>query len=112
EALSRACRFDEGRVWSRTPTHARRFAAEHGARAMDAESAVRGADVIVTATPALEPILMGAWLKSGAHVNAVGSPRPSWRELDDEGMTNVLVVDSRGAGLKESGGVSHSPPTL
>jgi len=66
---------------------------------------VRGADVIVTATPALEPILKGAWLKSGAHVNAVGSPRPSWRELDDEVMANVLVVDSREAVLKESGDV-------
>ena len=105
EALSEVRRFDEVRVWSRTPEHARRFAAEHGARAMDAESAVRGADVVVTATNALNPILKGAWLKSGAHVNAVGSPRPTWRELDDEAMANVLVVDSREAVLKESGDV-------
>jgi thiomorpholine-carboxylate dehydrogenase len=80
EALSEVRRFDEVRVWSRTPEHARRFAAEHGARALDAEAAVRGADVVVTATNALEPILKGAWLKPGAHVNAVGSPRPTWRE--------------------------------
>jgi thiomorpholine-carboxylate dehydrogenase len=93
------------RVWSRTPEHARRFAAEHGARALDAEAAVRGADVVVTATNALSPILKGAWLKPGAHVNAVGSPRPTWRELDDEAMANVLVVDSREAVLKESGDV-------
>ena len=79
EALSRVRHFDEVRVWSRTPEHAERFAREHGARAMDAESAVRGADVIVTATNAVEPILKGAWLKGGAHVNAVGSPRPTWR---------------------------------
>jgi thiomorpholine-carboxylate dehydrogenase len=105
EALSRVCRFDEVRVWSRTPEHARRFAAEHGARALDAEAAVRGADVVVTATNALNPILKGAWLKPGAHVNAVGSPRPTWRELDDEAMANVLVVDSREAVLKESGDV-------
>jgi thiomorpholine-carboxylate dehydrogenase len=98
-------RFDEVRVWSRTPEHARRFAAEHGARAMDAESAVRCADVVVTATNALNPILKGAWLKPGAHVNAVGSPGPTWRELDDEAMANVLVVDSREAVLKESGDV-------
>jgi thiomorpholine-carboxylate dehydrogenase len=105
EALSRVRRFEEVRVWSRTAAHARRFAAAHGARVMDAESAVRGADVVVTATNALEPILRGAWLKPGALVNAVGSPRPTWRELDDEAMGNVLVVDSREAVLKESGDV-------
>jgi ornithine cyclodeaminase/alanine dehydrogenase-like protein (mu-crystallin family) len=105
EALSRVRHFDEVRVWSRTPEHAERFAREHGARAMDAESAVRGADVIVTATNAVEPILKGAWLKRGAHVNAVGSPRPTWRELDDDAMANLLVVDSREAVLKESGDV-------
>jgi len=105
EALSQVRRFDEVRVWSRTPGHAQRFAREHGARAMDAESAVRGADVVVTATNATEPILKGAWLKRGAHVNAVGSPRPTWRELDDDAMANVLVVDSREAALKESGDV-------
>src|SRR5947209_175742 len=70
EALSQVRRFDEVRVWSRTPGHAQRFAREHGARAMDAESAVRGADVVVTATNAVEPILKGAWLKRGVHVNA------------------------------------------
>ena len=105
DALSQVRRFDEVRVWSRTPGHAQRFAREHGARAVDAESAVRGADVVVTATNAVEPILKGAWLKRGAHVNAVGSPRPTWRELDDDAMANVLVVDSREAALKESGDV-------
>jgi ornithine cyclodeaminase/alanine dehydrogenase-like protein (mu-crystallin family) len=107
EALSHVRRFDEVRVWSRTPEHARRFAEKHHARATaDAESAVRGADVVVTATNALEPILKGAWLEPGAHVNAVGSPRPTWRELDDEAMRRAtLVVDSREAVLKESGDV-------
>ena len=104
-ALSEVRRFEEVRVWSRTPERARRFAAAHGARATDAESAVRGADVVVTATNALEPILKGAWLKPGAHVNAVGSPRPTWREVDDQAMASVLVVDSREAALKESGDV-------
>jgi thiomorpholine-carboxylate dehydrogenase len=105
EALTQVRRFEEIRVWSRTPEHARRFAAAHGARAMEAEAAVRGADVVVTATNALHPILKGAWLKPGAHVNAVGSPRPTWRELDDAAMANVLMVDSREAALKESGDV-------
>jgi ornithine cyclodeaminase/alanine dehydrogenase-like protein (mu-crystallin family) len=105
EALSHVRKFDEVRVWSRTRAHAERFAAQHGARAMDAESAVRGADVIVTATPAREPILEGAWLKPGAHVNAIGAPMPTWRELDDEAMRNVVVVDSREAVMQESGDI-------
>jgi ornithine cyclodeaminase/alanine dehydrogenase-like protein (mu-crystallin family) len=67
---------------------------------------VRGADVIVTATSSRTPVLRGAWLKPGAHVNAVGAPLPTWRELDDEAMHSAaLVVDSRAAVLKESGDV-------
>jgi ornithine cyclodeaminase/alanine dehydrogenase-like protein (mu-crystallin family) len=95
-----------------TRTHAKRFAEAHGAKATDAEAAVRGADVVVTATNAREPILMGAWLKPGAHLNAVGSARPTWRELDDAAMTNLLVVDSREAVLKESGDVILSNATV
>src|SRR5437764_1153684 len=72
EALRHVRPFDEVRVWSRTREHAERFAARHDAKMMDAESAVRGADVIVTATAAREPILRGAWLKPGAHVNSIG----------------------------------------
>ena len=105
EALRHVCRFDEVRIWSRTPDHAHRFADLHGARAMDLEAAVRGADVVVTATNAVEPFLKGEWLKPGAHVNAVGSPRPTWRELDDAAMHNTLIVDSREAALQESGDV-------
>jgi ornithine cyclodeaminase/alanine dehydrogenase-like protein (mu-crystallin family) len=100
--------FEEVRVWSRTPDHAERFAEEHGARAMSAEGAVEGADVVVTVTSAREPVLKGAWLKPGCHVNAVGAPRPDWRELDDEVMKNVLFVDSRAGALKESGDVMLS----
>jgi thiomorpholine-carboxylate dehydrogenase len=104
-ALSRIAQFEEVRVWSRTPEHARAFAREHGAAAMEAEAAVRGADVIVVATNSPEPVLRGAWLKEGAHVNAVGANRPAWRELDDDAMRHVLVVDSREAVLQESGDV-------
>ncbi len=105
-ALGHVCRFEEVRVWSRNPEHAQRFAARHGARAMDAESAVRGADVVVTVTSSREPVLKGAWLKPGAHVNAVGACLPDWRELDDAAMRgNTLIVDSRAAALEESGDV-------
>lgn len=106
QALSRVRNFSDVRVWSRTAAHAERFAREHGAKAVhSAEEAVRGADVIVTATAAHDPILKGAWLKPGAHVNAVGSSRPDWRELDDEAMANTVVVDSREASAREAGDV-------
>jgi thiomorpholine-carboxylate dehydrogenase len=104
-ALAQVRSFAEVRVWSRTAENAERFARQHKIKAMPAEAAVRGADVVVTATNAQEPILKGAWLKPGAHVNAVGSPRPGWRELDDNAMANTLIVDSREAVRKESGDV-------
>jgi len=112
QALRQVCAFDEVRVWSRTAENAKRFAAQHRAEAMDLEAAVRGADVIVTATAATEPFLRGEWLKQGAHVNAVGAPRPTWRELDDAAMRNTLVVDSREAVLKESGDVILSKAAI
>lgn len=112
-ALREVCELREIRVWSRTAEHARIFAERHGAAGMTrAEDAVRGADIVVTATSALTPVLEGAWLKPGAHVNAIGSPRPTWRELDDAAMRNVLVVDSRAAVLKESGDVILSKAAI
>jgi ornithine cyclodeaminase/alanine dehydrogenase-like protein (mu-crystallin family) len=112
EALSHVCQFEEVRVWSRTSESARRFADNNGAKAMELEAAVRGADVIVTATNALQPFLKGAWLKPGAHVNSVGSPRPTWRELDDDAMHQTLIVDSREAALKEAGDVILSKAAI
>lgn len=106
EALRQVCRFEEVRVWSPTAAHAQRFAARHGARAMELEAAVRGADVIVTATFSHEPVVRGEWLKPGAHVNAIGACLPTWRELDDAAMTSAtLIVDSREMALRESGDV-------
>ena len=105
EVLRHVRRFEEVRVWSRTSERSERFADEHGAKAMSLEDAVCGADVIVTATSAREPILKGAWLKTGAHVNAVGASRPDWRELDDAAMANVVVVDSYEGARNEAGDV-------
>jgi thiomorpholine-carboxylate dehydrogenase len=105
EAIRQVRPIREVRVWSHTPERAKRFADANRAIATDAETAVRGADIVVTATNAREPVLKGAWLKHGAHVNTVGSPLPTWREVDDEAMANILVVDSREAVLKESGDV-------
>ena len=110
EALKLVRRFEEIRVWSRTPAHAEQFAGEIGAEAMPAEAAVRDADVVVTVTNSKTPVLKGSWLKSGCHVNAVGACRSDWRELDDEAMQNIVFVDSREAAMKESGDVilSHA----
>ena len=106
EALRLVRQFDEIRVWSPTFEHANRFAQEIGATALSAEEAVRDADVIVTVTSSTTPVLKGAWLKPGCHVNAVGACRPDWRELDDEAMQGRIVfVDSREGALKESGDV-------
>lgn len=105
EALRLIRRFQEIRVFSPTPEHAERFAKEIGAKAMSAEEAVSGADVVVTATNSKTPVLKGSWLKSGCHVNVIGASRPDWRETDDEAMANVIFVDSREGALKESGDV-------
>jgi len=105
EALRLVRDFREVRVWS--PRHARAFAEEHGVvAAASAEEAVRGADVVVTATTSQTPVLFGEWLLPGAHVNAVGAARPDWRELDDGVLSRARVyVDSREAAMKESGDV-------
>jgi alanine dehydrogenase len=105
EALRLVRNFLEVRVWS--PRRAAAFAKEHGVRAAtSAEEAVRGADVVVTATTSPTPVLSGGWLAPGTHINAVGAPRPDWRELDDEVLERSRVyVDSREAALKESGDV-------
>jgi ornithine cyclodeaminase/alanine dehydrogenase-like protein (mu-crystallin family) len=105
EALRLVRNFEEIRVWSPNTLHAESFAEEIGAKAMSAEESVRGADVIVTVTSSKVPVLRGAQLKPGCHVNAVGACRPDWRELDDDAMRNVLFVDSREAAMKESGDV-------
>src|SRR5215203_6614350 len=106
EALRLVRQFEEVRVWS--PRHAEDFARQFdgvGATS-SAEEAVRGADVVVTATTSKVPVLFGEWLSPGAHINALGAPRPNWRELDDEVLRRARVyVDSREAAFKESGDV-------
>lgn len=106
EALRLVRRFEEVRVWS--PRHAGDFARRFGVRATaSAVEAVRDADVIVTATTSQTPVLSGGWLSPGVHINAVGAPRPDWRELDDETLDYCarVYVDSREAALEESGDI-------
>jgi ornithine cyclodeaminase/alanine dehydrogenase-like protein (mu-crystallin family) len=83
EALRLVRDFEQVRVFSPTAGHAKALAEEAGAEvAGSAEEAVRGADVVVTATSSPEPVLERAWLKEGAHVNVVGGRPPHMRELD------------------------------
>jgi ornithine cyclodeaminase/alanine dehydrogenase-like protein (mu-crystallin family) len=76
----------------------------NGGNCGSAEEAVRGADVIVTATNSREPVLRREWIAPGAHINAVGSSIAAARELDGETMAACsLFVDRRESTLNESG---------
>jgi alanine dehydrogenase len=105
EAISIVRSFREVRVWS--PRNAQSFATEHGVTASTtAEAAVRDADVIVVATSSTLPVLLGDWVKPGAHINAVGANRPTWRELDDDLLAAARIyVESRESAVVESGDV-------
>ena len=68
------------------------------------EEAVRGADIVVTATSAKEPIVNREWIAPGTHINAVGSSIKSTRELDSETVKAAsLFVDRRESTVNESG---------
>jgi alanine dehydrogenase len=108
EALRLVRDFREVRVWS--PRNARTFAERFGVQlARSAEDAVRGVDVVLVATTSMTPVLLGEWLSPGMHVNAVGAPRPDWRELDDQVLRKAkLYVEQREAASRESGDVIAS----
>jgi alanine dehydrogenase len=85
------------RVWSRNPQKVRKFAEDVGATASDsAEAAVRGADIVVTATNAKDPLLEAGWIARGTHVNAMGSNIASRRELPADLVrgADLVAVDS------------------
>lgn len=68
--------------------------------------AVEGADIVVTATTATEPVVRYHWLAPGTHLCAVGAFRPIARELDSDTVAAAkLVVDAREAALREAGDV-------
>jgi ornithine cyclodeaminase len=110
-AMRAVRRLRRVRVWSRTRANAERFARdEAGSHGMaievsaSAEDAVRGADLICTTTAAREPVLRGAWLSPGAHVNAVGACFAATRELDTEAVRRArFFADCRESCLNESG---------
>ncbi|OII18641.1 ornithine cyclodeaminase family protein [Curtobacterium sp. MCBA15_013] len=71
----------------------------------EARRVVEGSDVLCTLTPSVDPVVRGAWLHVGQHVNAVGArPRPTHRELDGAAMARgTLFVDSRATAWTKSG---------
>ncbi len=76
-------------IWARDPARAEAAAEEMTGRLgipvraePDAEAAVRGAGIVVTTTPATEPILMADWLAAGCHVTAMGSDQAGKGELE------------------------------
>jgi len=68
------------------------------------EAAVRGADIIVTATTSRDPVLKREWISPGAHINAIGTFSPKAREVDTGTMVAAqLFVDRRESALNEAG---------
>ena len=93
--------IDRIRIWNRTPEKAEGLAAELAgegppvAAAGDLAEAAGTADIVSTATMAVEPFLRGEWLKPGAHVDLIGAYRPDMREADDALLKRgELFVDS------------------
>ncbi|MBM6622135.1 ornithine cyclodeaminase family protein [Micrococcaceae bacterium RIT802] len=102
-------------VWSRTRASVENFRSSlesmwHGTvpvitAAASPEAAVRGSDIICTLTPSVEPIVLGAWLSPGQHLNVVGArPRPTDREVDADAFHRSRVfIDHEETAAHESG---------
>jgi ornithine cyclodeaminase len=92
-------------VWNRDKGKADALARAAGGKSVgDLEAAVRSADVISCATASTTPLVEGAWLKPGAHLDLVGGFTPEMRECDDEAMRRArLFVDSRWFAIDQPG---------
>ncbi|MGH9794922.1 MAG: ornithine cyclodeaminase family protein [Candidatus Acidiferrales bacterium] len=112
EAMTHVREIKRVRAFSRDPERRSAFAREMmhelgvPVEAVDsAEAAVRDMDIVITATSSSRPVLMGAWLTPGAHINAIGANFPQKRELDDEAVARagLIVADSREQSMLEAG---------
>lgn len=100
-------------IWARDKTKSQaladKMAAETGRNvtaASDLEAVARTADLISCATLSKQPLVRGAWLKPGAHLDLVGAFTPEMRESDDEAVRRARVfVDTREGALKEAGDI-------
>ena len=112
QAICAVRRIREVRVFGRDSARREAFAeslgttVEAGVRAVETPSdAVSGADVVVTATSSVTPVLEGKWLAEGSHVNAIGSNSILRREIDLEAVQRAarVVVDDREQARLECG---------
>jgi ornithine cyclodeaminase len=72
----------------------------------DLEAAVRSADIVSCATLAKDPVVRGAWLAPGTHLDLVGGFTPAMRETDDDAIRRAAVfVDTRAGATKEAGDI-------
>jgi ornithine cyclodeaminase/alanine dehydrogenase-like protein (mu-crystallin family) len=102
-ALLKVRKIDAVKVWGRSPerteSFCRRMSSELGiafSSAIEAEAAVSDADIICTVTGAREPVLKGAWVRPGTHVNLVGSSMAGPVEVDTEFVVRSrFIADSR-----------------
>lgn len=99
-------------IWNRTAETAERLAKKldrpdfRVGATTDLEGAVKGADIICTATASTAPLIRGAWLSPGAHVDCVGGYRPDMREVDDAVLSRARIfVDTRPGALSEAGDI-------
>lgn len=84
-------------VWNRTSANAEAMAAEIPGLSVaeNLEAAVTNADIITSATMSTDPLIKGAWLRPGQHIDLIGAYRPDMREVDDEALLRARVfVDS------------------
>jgi alanine dehydrogenase len=111
DAIGRVRALREVRVWSPSDAHRRAFVQEAQPRVKapvvlcaSALEALDGADIVVLATSAREPVVRNEWIADGAHVCAVGACRPDQREMDTALVSRGrLFVDSRTGALAEAG---------
>jgi len=96
EAVCAVRKIQRVRAFGRNPEKRAQFAAEMAAKlgvavepARTAEEAVRGADIVITITTSSRPVVEGAWLAPGTHINAAGGNFPHKRELDDAAISRV-----------------------
>jgi ornithine cyclodeaminase len=99
-------------IWNRSAPRARDLAARLADTGLaitvadDLETAVRSADIVSTATISSEPLVRGAWLRRGTHVDCVGAYRPGMRETDDEVVRRARIfVDTRTGAFGEAGDI-------
>lgn len=86
-------------VWGRNAENATTLAAQLGSerpdlnisRTEDLEASVRRSDLVSAATLSTDPVIRGAWLRPGVHVDLVGGFTPGMREADDEAIRRAQV---------------------